>query len=81
MADIVTTTDELKIETYYVDGDTRNITLKNMNSTVTSAQIADLQTWMQINQPIVGDKTGAAFGKIKKATRIQKTQTALDIDN
>lgn len=81
MADVVTTSNELKIETYYVDGDTRNITLKNTAQSVTSAQIEDLQTWMQINQPIIGDKNGAAFGKINKATRIQKTQTALDIDN
>lgn len=81
MADITTTSNELKIETYYVDGDTRNITLKNTAPTVTSAQIESLQTWMQINQPIVGDKNGAAFGKISKATKIQKTQVALDIDN
>lgn len=81
MADITTTSNELKIETYYVDGDTRNITMKNTAQSVTSAQIESLQTWMQINQPIVGDKTGAAFGKINKATKIQKTQVALDIDN
>lgn len=81
MADITVNSNELKIETYYVDGDTRNITLKNTDPTLTSAQIEDLQTWMQINQPIVGDKNGAAFGKINKATKIQKTQIALDIDN
>lgn len=81
MADITVNSNELKIETYYVDGDTRNITLKNTAQSVTSAQIESLQTWMQINQPIVGDKNGAAFGKINKATIIQKTQIALDIDN
>lgn len=81
MADISTTTNELKIENYFVDGDTRTITLKNPAATVDSAAIADLQTWMQTNQPILGDKLQAAFGKITKVTSVGTQTTYLDIDN
>lgn len=81
MADIRTTTSELKIVAYFVDGDTRNITLKDPKSNVTSTEIENLQTWMQTNQPVLGDKMGAAFGKIQKATTTTKVEISLDIDN
>ena len=81
MADVLVTTNELKIENYFVDGDTRTITLKNPSPSVSSSDIAELQTWMQTQQPIIGDKLGAAFGKIVSATKISTTQTYLDIDN
>lgn len=81
MADTSTTTRELKIDQYFVDGDTRMITLKNPSSTLTSAKIQALQTWMQTNQPLIGDKLGAAFGKITSATVVSKTELVLDIDN
>lgn len=81
MADTQTQNDELKIVAYFVDGDTRNITLKDPKADLTSTDIVNLQTWMQTNQPVIGDKMGAAFGKINKATVIRKTETQLDIDN
>lgn len=81
MADIRTTTRELKIIAYFVDGDTRNITLKDPKSNLTSTEIENLQTWMQTNQPVIGDKMGAAFGKIQTATTTIKVEISLDIDN
>lgn len=81
MADTSTTTHELKINQYFVDGDTRMITLKNPSANITSAQIEALQTWMQTNQPVVGDKLGAAFGKITSAIVATQTELVLDIDN
>lgn len=81
MADTQTQNDELKIVAYFVDGDTRNITLKDPKANLSSTDIVNLQTWMQTNQPVIGDKMGAAFGKINKATTIRKTETQLDIDN
>lgn len=81
MADITTNSNELKIDMYFVDGDTRKITLKNPADSIGSAQISALQTFMQTNQPLIGDKMGAAFGKISKATKIVTNSTALDIDN
>lgn len=81
MADVSTTTSELKIEQYFVDGDTRTITLKNPATNITTADIESLQTFMQTNQPLIGDKMGAAFGKIMTVTRTDKQATYLDIDN
>lgn len=81
MADVLVTSSELKIDNYFVDGDTRTITLKNPSPTVGSAQIAELQTWMQTQQPILGDKLGAAFGKILSATKVNTQSIYLDVDN
>lgn len=80
MADVTTTSDELKIKMYFVDGDDRILTLKNPAATVTADTMSALNTWMQINQPVIGDKMGAAFGKIITATKISKQSAELDID-
>lgn len=81
MADTRTTTREMKIKMYFVDGDDRTLTLKNPRSDVTSADIESLQSFMQNEQPLIGDKLGAAFGKITSATTIQTEDISLDIDN
>lgn len=81
MADTSTTTRECRIKMYFVDGDDRMLTLKDPKANIASSDIASLQTWMQTNQPVVGDKLGAAFGKIISATKITKVETAYDIDN
>ena len=80
MADVVKTTSNLKIENYFVDGDTRTITLKNPKDTIEASAIADLNSFMQTTGIIIGDKTGATFGKIMKVTKIDKTQTDFDIN-
>lgn len=81
MADTQTTTSECRIKMYFVDGDDRALTLKNPASNITSADIESLQTWMQTNQPVVGDKLGAAFGKIMQAKIVEKVEVTYDIDN
>ena len=81
MADTRTTTREMKIKMYFVDGDDRTLTLKNPSNNITSSDIESLQTWMQTNQPVVGDKLGASFGKIISATKIETEEIVLDIDN
>lgn len=81
MADILKTTDELKIENYFVDGDTRTITLKYPRADLTASDITSLETFMRQNNIIVGDKMGATFGRINKATKVTKDTLALDIDN
>lgn len=79
MADTQTTTKELVIENYFVDGDTRTTTLKNPKQNIASSDIQSLQSFCQINQPIIGDKTGAAFGRIQKATVKTTQKIALDL--
>lgn len=79
MSDTQTTTRELVIENYFVDGDTRTQTLKNPKLNIASSEIQSLQTYCQINQPIIGDKTGAAFGRINRATVKTTNKITLDL--
>lgn len=79
MADTTATTKELLIENYFVDGDTRTQTIKNPRQTISSSDIQALQIYAQTEQPLIGDKTGAAFGRINKATVKTTTKTDLDL--
>ena len=78
MADISTNEATLKIENYFVDGDTRTITLKNPKSDISTSDIAELETFMRTNNIIVGDKMAEKKKKIEKVTRINTTKTYLD---
>ena len=79
MADVIKTTETLNFDCLFVDEDTRIITVKNPKESITTAQIDGLNTFMQANNIIVGDKEGATFGRIKKVTRVTKLETALDL--
>lgn len=79
MADSISTSKELIIENYFVDGDTRTQTLKNPRQTISSSDIQSLQTYCQVNQPLIGDKTGAAFGRINKAYTKTTEKRTLDL--
>lgn len=79
MADLVRTDITLKIETIFVDGDTRTINLKNPKDTLTSSDISNLNSFMQTNNIIIGDKEQATFGRIKSATTIHKQDVILDL--
>lgn len=81
MADTRTITDQLKIENYFVDGDTRTITLKNPKTNIAQEEIQELQAFMHANNIIVGDKMGATFGKIMTVTSVRKTRIDLDINS
>ena len=86
--DTVTSSNELKIETYYVDGDTRTITLKNPATSITTSDILKFEELIlnagesSIDPPtlLIGDKTGAAFKRINTVNKVttQKVQIALD---
>lgn len=78
MADIVSTSESLKIDNYFVDGDTRTITLKNPRGGISTADIEDLQSFMRTNNVIVGDKMAGTFGKISSVTRVTEERTYLD---
>lgn len=72
MANTMTTEHILKIEYYFVDGDTRTQTINNARSNVTRNDILELQSLIRQGNLIIGDKNQAAFGKIKKATAITR---------
>ena len=79
MSDTIKPSEELSIDCYFVDGDTRNLKIANPKASITSAEIESLNTLMQANNILVGDKAGATFGRITKATKVTKTETTLDI--
>ena len=81
MADTIKTAYNLVIETVFVNGDTRTITIKNPRENISASDITELNSYMQENNIIVGDKDGATFGRIKKATRRATTITYLDISD
>lgn len=79
MADVQTNTQTLKVENLFVDGDTRTITLKNPKSNITASEILTLQTFMQANNVIIGDKYGGTFGRIESVTRVNEQRTKIDL--
>lgn len=80
MADTTSYGRELKIESMFVDGDTRTFNIKDPKSNVDQNDITALNTYMQQNNILVGDKYGGRFGKITKATTIDKTTVTLDLE-
>lgn len=65
---VVTTQEQfLKIEYYFVDGDTRTQTINNARSDVTASEIRELQALIRQGNLLIGDKNQATFGKISKA--------------
>ncbi len=80
MADTVSYSNELKVEAMFVDGDTRTFNIKSPKSNISQSDIADLNTYMQTNNILVGDKYGGRFGKITQASTIDKTTVTLDLE-
>lgn len=80
MPDSILTTNTLKIENMFVDGDSRTITLKNPSNSISRDDITALNTFMQTNNVIIGDKYGGTFGRIARVTKINQTRRTLDIN-
>ena len=80
MADIVKTASILNIECVFLDGDTRTITLKNPRSNISSSDIENLETFMQTENIIIGDRDSSDFRKIKKAVKRNTTTSYLDLE-
>lgn len=84
MADKTTTTHDLKFEWLFTDGDTRTFTAKNPKSTITTAEITNLETLIMNgggSNPtlLVGDKAGASFRRINTVVRETKLVTKYDL--
>ena len=80
MADIVKTASLLNIECVFLDGDTRTITMKNPRSNVSSSDIENLETFMQTENIIIGDRDSSDFRKIRKAVKRNTTTSYLDLE-
>jgi len=79
MADKTKMESILNIECVFLDGDTRTITLKNPRDDISSSNIENLETFMQENNIIIGDRDSSDFRKIKKAVKRETTTTYLDL--
>lgn len=79
MADKITTSNELKFEFAFADGDTRIYRLKNPLSGNLSTQIDAINTMILANNLIIGDKASGAFTGIYRVTRINKDVQTLDL--
>lgn len=83
MADKTTTTNELKIENLFVDGDTRTITLKNPKATIETSEITALETLIKngdgTTSILIGDKYGSDFKQIWEVRKTSKTTTEFDL--
>ena len=80
MADTTSTSSELKMEALFVDGDTRTFNMKNPKANIAQSDIAALNTLMQTNNLLVGDKYGGRFGRLTYAAKVNKTTVNLDLE-
>ena len=79
MADTIKSSEILNIECAFADGDTRTITLRNPKNNVSSSDIENLETFMQENQVIIGDRDSSDFRRIKRAVKRNTTTRYLDL--
>lgn len=79
MADITITSDVLKFENLFVDGDTRTFTLKNPKVNIAESEIQSLDSYLRDNNLLIGDKWGGNFGRIVGVTKIQTIRKQLDL--
>lgn len=79
----MTTSNELKIENLFVDGDTRTITLKNPRAGINTAAITALETLIlngaEANSLLIGDKYGSDFKRIQTVRKVSKTTVEYDL--
>ena len=84
MADTITSSNNLNLDTTYLDGDTRRIKIdspKTQTNAAWKTQINDLSDYIAENQLLLGDKGNGIFDKIAKASITQKTTVKLDISS
>lgn len=80
MADININSSVFRFKFLFVDGDDRTFNMSNaINDTITREEILNLQTYIQENNLILGDKTGATFGRIGTVVRVNTHRHVLDI--
>lgn len=79
MADTIKSSSELKLDSYYADGDTRMLSIPNPRADVTAADILAVAQSAVTNQPLLGDKGGANFVRFNSAKIVEKTKVDLDL--
>lgn len=77
--DTLTSSREGKFNFGFTDGDSRIITLPNVKTNLGETDVTTLNTWIEENQPIIGDKTGASTTGIFDAYYLETTKRTLDL--
>lgn len=82
MADTIATSNELKVELAFADGDTRTFRLKNPIDATKSQwqqQLSELNTLILNKQLLIGDKAAGLFTGIYRATTVARQRVTMDI--
>lgn len=74
------TSRSLLIDTSFVDGDTRILTVKNPSSNITMNDIQAFDAFLKSSKILVGDRGAAEFNKIVSARRRTTSTVKLDIN-
>lgn len=77
MADVIKTTNSLKLLAAFADEDDRTITISNPRGGITAADIHEVAT--KAENVLIGDKYGADFTRFKSATYVTRADTELDM--
>lgn len=80
MADKFTTTEELKVEWSFKDGDTRTNSFLNPKYNLTAAQIKAAADKVIQGQIIIGDKASARVVGVNSANVVETTKTDVDLE-
>lgn len=77
MADVTTTSRQIKVVAAFADGDTRTIAFDTAR---TAFAKSDIDAFATASAPVlVGDKTGAKFTRFQSAQLVEQTTTQLDL--
>lgn len=81
MADKTTDEYSLQMSAEFADGDTRTISVSDPSSAESlGAAVYSLQSFLQNNSVIIGDKAGATFTRFAYANKVTKRKTVLDLN-
>ena len=78
-ADTVSSSREGKLVIAFYDSDDRTITVDNPKNNLTAADINAVVQQMIIDQPVIGDKTGASIVGANSFKIVEKMETKLDL--
>ena len=82
MADVIATSNELKVELAFAGGDTRTFRLKNpIEATKPQWQerLSELNTLILNKQLLIGDKAAGLFTGIYRVTTVARQRISVDI--
>ena len=77
--DTIKSSNELKIDAKFYDGDTRTLTVDNPAGGLSSGDLHAFESVIKSKNILIGDKTGAAFVGFNTAKVVEKTKINVDL--